>query len=144
MDRGRKLAGIVTPADSDDSCLKNNQGKPLENKTVRHLVFLQGFHTFLPTCLRNTVKRIWKIHLTKSDSCENPRQGGEEGSCKLGHCSATCRTTDGRRTAAALVALPCGLDRHMCVWCNCWFHQTPDNYYNYYYIHQNWLCLVHQ
>ena len=47
MDRGRKLAGIVTPADSDDSCLKNNQGKPLENKTVRRLVFPLGLSHFL-------------------------------------------------------------------------------------------------
>ena len=46
MDRGRKLAGIVTPAaaaDSNDSCLKKNQGKPLEHKTVRPLAFLQAF-----------------------------------------------------------------------------------------------------
>ena len=63
MDRGRKLAGIVTPAaaaaaDSNDSCLKKNQGKPQEHKTVRLLAFLQAFLMQTWTCLRNTVKRI--------------------------------------------------------------------------------------
>ena len=35
MDRGRKLAGIVTP-DSNDSCLKNNQKGRQKKKRFSH------------------------------------------------------------------------------------------------------------